>query len=435
MFTIGIRREDKTDQERRAPLAPHHVEQVLQNDSIKCIVESSMTRCFPDEDYARAGAEIVQVLPGCDLIIGVKEIPITRLQPGKPHIFFSHTIKGQSYNMPLLQEFLNLKCTLIDYELVANEEDQRLIFFGVQAGQAGMVNSLWSLGQRWRAFGISAPFEMIHQARTYESLNHARVDIIEAGKQFKEINLSGDSSPIIIGITGYGRVSQGAQEILDLLEPEEISPSELISKSDSGELLDNHIYKVVFYEKDMFEPIDTNTPFDLQEYFDYPGRYKSKFERFLPYLTVLINAIYWTPKCPRIVTFENLDDLFETSEKPRLIVIGDITCDVGGSIECNLEATLPENPVYTVDPKTREAEDGFNGNGILMMAVDILPTEIPKESTQVFGDMLTPYLADIAQTDYSESFETLKLPLPFKKAVIAYQGDLTPDFEYLRKHL
>lgn len=181
MFRIGIRREDKTDQERRAPLAPHHVRQLIKDNVVEIYVERAEQRVYSHDEYENAGAKVVDDLPECDLIMGVKEIPVSRLHAGKPHLFFSHTIKGQEYNMPLLQSILDQNCTLMDYEVVTDEQNRRLVFFGVQAGQAGMLNSLWSLGQRYQNLGIETPFKHLRQAKTYPSLDEAREAVSAVG--------------------------------------------------------------------------------------------------------------------------------------------------------------------------------------------------------------------------------------------------------------
>ncbi len=437
MPTIGIRREDKTEQERRAPLAPQHVQNLVVNHGLRVIVERSPHRIFPEQDYQRAGAEIVDELPEVDLVLGVKEIPVGRLQSGRPHLFFSHTIKAQPYNMPLLQRFLDDKCTLLDYEVVTKDNGRRTIFFGVQAGQAGMVNTLWSLGQRWKALGYDTPFAELKQAIEYDSLDDARDAIRAVGEKVRSEGLPEGLGPVVCGISGYGSVSKGAQEIYNLLNPDLIPAEKLTQFSRENQLDSKKLYLVVFYERDMVTPADPGAQFELQEYYDQPEKYRAAFSQYLPHLTLLVNAIYWEPRYPRLVTWDDLAALLRPGNEPRLTVIGDITCDPQGSIESTIRPTLPENPVYVVDPDTRSETDGFAGKGMQMMTVDILPAEIPKESTVAFGDMLMPYMPKLAAADFSKPYEELvgELPEDFRNAMIAHQGALTPPYEYLRDAL
>ena len=443
---IGIRREDKLDQERRAPLAPIHIMELIRDFNLTFAVESSKNRIFTDEEYRDAGAEIVDELPdSCSVILGVKEIPLNRLHSGKPHIFFSHVIKGQSYNMPLLQRMLYLKNTLIDYETITDEHDRRLIFFGVQAGQAGMVNTLWSLGQRWKHFGYDTPFASLKQALEYESLDAAKEAIVQAGEEIKKSGLPKELVPCTCGITGYGRVSEGSQEIYDILDPVKIAAKDMLDENVLNELPPNRVYKIVYREEDLVELKPGFRPtteeekakytFDVSDYYKRPNRYQSIFTPHLKNLTMLVNAIYWTPSYPRFVTVDALKQLFEGTDRPKLTVIGDVTCDIEGSIESTIRAATPDNPVFTFNPEDRSHEDTFTGPGMQMMTVDILPAEIPRESTLAFGDMLAPYLPAIADTDFSEDLRDLSLPLPIRKAVITHKGELTPEYEYLRVYL
>jgi len=434
MASIGIRREDKTDQERRAPVAPEHVQQLVNDNALKVYVESSTKRIFNDSEYGSAGAEIVDELPPCDLILGVKEIPTGRYLEGKPHLFFSHVIKAQPYNMPMLKHILDLNCTLLDYELVADENGRRLIFFGVQAGQAGMINTLWSLGKRWQEFGYDTPLAELRQARTYDSLASAKEHIRNIGERIKADGLPSILLPFTIGVAGYGSVSKGAQEILNLLGPKEINPEELenlqLTKEDK-----ETIYKVVFKEEHLVKRIENPEQFDLQEYYNHPELYKSQFSNYLPHLTMLVNAIYWETQYPRLVTNDQVKAILNGIINPKLTVIGDVTCDVKGSIECTEKATMPENPVYVVDPRKGEIIDGFKGEGLQMMTVDILPTEIPLESTIAFGDMLMPFLPQLANLNYVDPLESLNLPKAFKNAITTHRGQLTPGYVYLEKSL
>jgi alpha-aminoadipic semialdehyde synthase len=325
------------------------------------------------------------------------------------------------------------KINLVDYEKIADEQGRRLIVFGRFAGLAGMINSLWSLGQRWKEQGIETPFLEIRQTHHYNSLEEAKEAVKRVGEQIKEKGLPPEISPIVVGITGYGNVSQGAQEILELLPVEEISPAALLQLKDENKS-GNLIYKVVFKEEHLSRPLEADKKFVLQEYYDHPERFESQFEQYIPHLTVLMNCMYWDDRYPRIVTKDYLEKLFKNGQ-PKLAVIGDVTCDPDGSIECTHKGTEIEDPVFVYNPFTRQPAMGFKGEGVLVMAVDILPSELPRESSQTFSDALIGFMPSIASADYNTSFEELDIPAPIKRAMILFKGELTPDYQYLKEHL
>jgi saccharopine dehydrogenase (NAD+, L-lysine forming) len=430
--TIGIRHEDKYVMERRVAITPMHAEKLI-NKGIEIIIEESPKRIFKHDEFENSGAKIVQSLKSAPVIFGVKEMPSSFFEEGKTYVFFSHVIKGQSYNMPMLNALMEKKCSLIDYEKIENEEGKRLIFFGKFAGLAGAINSLWSLGQRLKARNLSNPFENLKQAYRYNSLYEAKEAISAAGQEIALNGLPEELCPMVVGFTGYGNVATGAQEIINLLPSIEITPQQLIDPSFS-KTAKNIIYKVTFREKDLSRLKDGSEKFDLQHYYSHPELYENQFEQYIPHLSVLLNCMYWDKRYPRIVTKDFLEILYGKGE-PKLKVIGDITCDPDGSIECTHKGTEIEDPVFTYDPLSRIPTMGFEGNGILVMAVDILPSELPRESSVAFGDALMPYVKSIAEANYDESFEKLQLPGPIKKALIVHKGRLTPSFEYISKYL
>ena len=432
---IGIRKEDKDPTERRVPLTPEQVKTLIAEHQVEVVVEPSSNRIFQDEEYRQAGAMISEDLADCNIIFGVKEIPKDRFLPEHTYCFFSHTIKGQAYNMPMLQRMLDLKDTLIDYEKVTDEKGRRLIFFGRFAGYAGMIDTLWAFGQRLTWDGIDTPFKQIKQALNYPSLEAAKASIKAVGEAIQRKGLPESLTPLVCGFAGYGQVSQGAQEIYDLLPVETISPAELAAFVQSGNHSNKKVYKVVFKEEDMARPLDPKHRFELQDYYQHPEKYRGRFEEYLPYLTLLVNGIYWEPKYPRLVTKQFLRSWYEREKQPRLRVIGDITCDIEGSIECNLEATNSLNPIYVYNPFTEKITYGWEGVGPVVLAVDKLPSELPREASESFGKALLPFVPALARADYTVSFQALEIPPEFKRAVIAHQGQLTPDYEYLREYL
>ncbi|MCJ7612708.1 MAG: bifunctional lysine ketoglutarate reductase /saccharopine dehydrogenase family protein [Candidatus Aminicenantes bacterium] len=429
---IGLRREEKILREKRAPLIPSHVRELIASHGLDIGVQSSSGRIFGDEDYRREGAGVEDNLSDCDIIIGLKEIPPSQILPGKVYLFFSHTAKGQPQNMPMLQRLVDQGCTLIDYEKIVDSQGRRMVFFGKQAGLAGMIDSLWALGQRLRLEGIPSPFSRIRQALRYESLVAAKEAVEKAGWDIKNKGLAPGLAPLVCGITGYGHTSQGAQEILELLPVERIKPLDLAGLFKMKNYSASRIYLAVFKEEDMVESRKSSGPFAVQDYYDHPERYRSRLSRSLPYLTLLINCIFWSPQYPKFVTRAALEKMYSGPKPPRLKVIGDISCDINGSIESTVKPTHPQNPVYVFDPKRGKTHDGFKGRGPVVLAVYNLPAEIPLESSVYFSQILKDFVPALAAADFGRDFENCRLPEPLRKAVILFKGRFTPDYLYMR---
>ncbi len=425
---IGIVREWKTDCERRAPVTPGDVARLTENANLSFLVEPSPYRIFEDVEYEKAGAELSTDLSGCDFVIGIKEIPIDNLQPGKPHLFFSHTIKGQEYNMPLLRRMLELNCTLLDFELVRNEEGHRLIFFGRQAGQAGMLNTLWAFGQRLLAQGIATPFADLEQARFYSGYEEGLERLRSIGEKLKKDGIPRCLRPFVCGITGTGNVSTGAKEVLSVLDPIVLTPEEL----EAGKASDSpdRVHLVVFGEQHLCRRKD-GSPFSIPEYRSQPELYEAALPDYLDSLDILLTGHFWDVRYPRVVTKQKIKELHDDCSTPKLTVIGDVSCDPEGGVEVTLKATYPDNPCYVYHPQTGTVTDGFEGEGLTIMAVEILPTELALDSSQVFSHALCEFLPCVLDADFSKDFDSLELPIPFKLAVIAHQGRLAPDWAHL----
>ena len=392
---IGIRREDKSIWERRVPIVPEHARQLEEEYGIQVWVQPSETRAFREEEFTRAGARIEDDLSPCPVIFGVKEIPASLFQQDHAYVFFSHVIKGQSYNMPMLAKILELGCTLIDYEKVTDERGRRLIFFGRQAGQAGMINTLWALGQRLERHGILNPFSDLRQTRHYHDLAEAKAAMAAVGERIAREGLPEQVAPLICGFAGYGNVFRGADELLALLPVQEIEPHQVAAVAQSTDYARDVVYKVVFKEEHTVEPISPEREFELQDYYDHPEKYRGIFNTYLPYLTALVNCTYWESKYPRLVTKADLKQLFGAGA-PRLQVVGDISCDIEGAIESTVKCTEPGEPVFVYDPFGDHATEGFEGEGLLVMAVDILPSELPRDASEYFSGVLMEYVPAIA---------------------------------------
>jgi len=175
--------------------------------------------------------------------------------------------------------------------------------------------------------------------------------------------------------------------------------------------------------------------FDLKEYCARPDLYRSRFEDHLPCLTVLVNCIYWDARYPRLVTRNWLKQAFSGDKRPRLAVVGDISCDIEGSVEATLKATEPGEPFYVYDPRTGTARDGIEGNGLVMMTVDNLPCELPFDASREFGNALLPFIPALAATDLDRPLDQLDLPGPIRRALVLHRGRLTPEYQYIEKYL
>ena len=338
--------------------------------------------------------------------------------------------------MPMLKKMVDLGCTMIDYEKIVNEKGQRLLFFGRQAGEAGMVETLWSFGQRLSVEKVkNNPFSTLRQTFRYRSLAEAKEDIQRVGKQIRGQGLDSHLVPLVCGFTGYGHVSQGAQEIFDLLPFEEIPPASLEAFFKAKKHSANTLYKVVFKEGDMVRPKEKGIPFVLQDFYDHPEKYEPVFDSYVPHLTILVNCIFWSPKYPKYVTKEYLKKLYGGPAAPRLRVVGDITCDIDGSMECTIKATEPDAPSFVYDPSQDVARDGFEGNGPVVMAVDNLPAEIPLESSVFFSGALKPLVPQVASADFSGSLADCHLPDPFRRALILFRGQFTPEYGYMKSYI
>lgn len=436
--TIGIRREDKYRWERRAPLTPSHVRQLTRDHAIQVVVQPSPLRVFPEEAYRESGAVVQEDLSNVGVVLGIKEIPLDALEPRKTYVFFSHTVKGQAYNMPLLKRMMALECRLIDYERITDDDGRRLVLFGRHAGLAGMIESLHALGKRVQAEGLDPsqnPFVELRQPYQYRNLQEAQEHLRKIGLRITREGLPESLTPFVVGFLGYGNVSLGAQEILACLPVSDLRPEDLLSV-DPGALSNKTLYRVIFKEENTVAPIVDSVAFSLNHYHQHPDQYGSVFSRYLPHLTVLVNAVYWDQRHPVLVTAQDLKRLFAGPVRPRLRVIGDITCDIEGAIAVTRKATLPDEPSYVYDTVNDRIVDGVAAlTGPVIMAVDILPTEFPVEASETFGDALLPLLPALAASDPPAEFSDWRLPEPLKRAVVLYNGKLTESYRYLESHL
>jgi saccharopine dehydrogenase (NAD+, L-lysine-forming) len=434
MTRIGIRAEDKNRWERRTPLIPDHVRELVTNQGLDVSIEPSPRRAFSDRDYVDAGARLDPDLEGCGVILGVKEVPADDLKPGRTYMYFPHVTKGQDYNMPMLRRLMELGCTLLDYELVTDSRERRLIYFGLHAGYVGMIDSLWALGQRLAAEGHFTPLEHIRPALQYADLEDALEHIARIGEHIRHVGLPRGLRPIVVAFTGSGNVSQGAQEVYRRLPVLEIEPAELARLDEDRDRPRNAVYKTVLGRSDRYHRA-SDGGWDDAEFAAHPERYASALDPLLPHITVLIHGAFWEPSQPVLIRRDQLLALFSAEAQPKLRVIGDITCDINGSVAATVRPTDSGDPVYVYDPATGTATSGVQGQGVVVLAVDNLPCELPIDASQFFGDSLVRFVGPLARCDWSVPLDQLNLPPELRRAVIVHGGELTPAYRYLEQAL
>jgi alpha-aminoadipic semialdehyde synthase len=427
---IGIRREDKSIWERRTPLTPGDLSD-LAGQGRTVAVESSGHRVFSDADFAAAGVPVQPDIRDCGLILGIKEIPLSAFQPGTVHLFFSHVVKGQPFNMPMLRRMMERRVTLFDYERIVDENGRRLIFFGRHAGLAGMVNTLWALGRRLRGEGVSSPLDGLRQMREYADLEEALAAMAALKRSLRTAGVPAEVHPLLIGRVGGGNAGRGADEILAAAGAETAEIGDIATLAQRPA---DRIYRLPIRKSDWIEPRNSSQSWDEADYLRHgTDRYKGDFLPLARHLSALVNCMYWDRRYPRLLTRTDFQTLYSGENPPRLRVIGDIGCDVNGPLACTVRATDPGTPVYTYDPAAEEARDGVCGPGPAVMAVYMLPAEIPRESSIYFSGALKPFIPALAAADYSRPAGELALPPELRRAMILHRGELTPAYEYLRE--
>ena len=406
MNKIAIIRESRSD-DRRTPLVPIHIKELLSTfPGISITVQPSKHRCFSNQEYEEQGAIINEDLSNCDLILGVKEIEPDLLMPFKSYIFFSHTSKIQTDNSgatqgtpgmdkkELLQEILNKNITLIDYENIRDDHNRRYLGFGRFAGIVGCYNSLnlylETLGQK--------PMPRAHELNSYEKLKDS------IGKR--------DFRNARIIITGDGRVARGSLEFLEFANIQKVLPDEYLQNNNSSAIFCNLPTSAYVSNKN-------GSIFDLQNFINSPEMYISVLNKYMPSTNMLISSHYWDPKSPRL--FEKKD----IEKNNNLKVIGDITCDVNGSIPTTSRSSTIIDPYYYVDRITMQ-EINQHDQALAVMAVDNLPSELPKDSSKEFGDgILKEVLPYILEKDDGR----------IKRATITENGYFLPSYKYLTNYI
>ncbi|XP_060633718.2 alpha-aminoadipic semialdehyde synthase, mitochondrial [Anolis sagrei] len=439
---LAIRREDVNAWERRAPLAPRHVK-LLTNLGYKVLVQPSNRRSIHEKDYIKAGGIIQEDISQACLIVGVKRPPDGKLIPKKNYAFFSHTIKAQEANMPLLDEILSKNIRLIDYEKMVDHRGVRVVAFGKWAGVAGMINILHGMGLRFLALGHHTPFMHLGMAHNYRNSSQAVQAVRDAGYEISLGLMPKSLGPITFVFTGTGNVSKGAQEMFNALPCEFVEPHELKEVSRTGDL--RKVYGTVLSRHHHLVR-KSDGVYDPVEYDKHPELYTSRFNTDIaPYATCIINGIYWEQDTPRLLSRQDAQRLL-TPLRPsatategcpelphKLVAICDISADTEGSIEFMTECTTIDNPFCMYDADQHIIHDSVEGSGILMCSIDNLPAQLPIEATECFGDMLFPYIEEMLLSDASEPLESQNYSPVVRDAVIASNGLLTDKFKYIQK--
>lgn len=397
---IGIIREGKVPPDARVLFTPEQCVALQEKYDIDIVVQPSKGRCIPDARYEAAGVTVQEDLSKCEVLMGIKEVPKEQLIPNKTYFFFSHTIKKQPYNRALLQKILEKNITLIDYEVLTNENKQRVIAFGRFAGIVGAHNGMMTYGNRTGAFEL----EQMHQYDDYAA----------AIAYYKSLKLP----PMKIVVTGTGRVANGAVEVLEHMKIRRVTPKEFLNKS-----FEEAVYTQLDC-KDYAAPKEEGKAFELQEFFQHPERFQSIFEPYTKVADLMVNGIYWANEAPAFFTAEDMQQ-----EDFNIQVIADVTCDIApiSSIPSTLYATTIDNPVFGYDPASQSAVTPYQAHTVDMMTIDNLPNELPKDASKSFGEQFTAQVM--------EELLGLKDTGMIERATIAKNGQLGSHFQYLEDYV
>jgi saccharopine dehydrogenase (NAD+, L-lysine forming) len=395
---IGLLREGKNPPDKRVPFTPKQVEEIIQRfPEVSIVCQTSQIRCYRDEEYSAVEVEVREDVSDCDILMGVKEVPIPNLMEGKTYLFFSHTIKKQPYNRKLLQEILAKNIRLIDYETLKDSQGNRLVAFGRYAGIVGAYNALWTFGKRYKAFDIRRAFECF--------------DVNDLKLELRKVKLP----PVKIILTGAGRVGRGAMETLDSAGIRKVSPEDFLAGKFS-EPVYVQLSSAEYHER------KDGGHYNREEFHQHPQRYYSTFSKFANTADILIAGAYWNPAAPVLFTREDM-----LSRNFRIKIVADITCDIDGSIPSTKKPSTITEPLYDYDPLTDATYPPLNNEHfVTVMGVDNLPCELPRSASEEFGrDLIDKILRPLLFDDKDGIIE---------RATIARNGRLTPLFSYLNDY-
>lgn len=397
---LGIIKETKTPPDKRVPLIPSQCVEVMKRfPGVEVIVERSDVRSYKDEEYAALGIRLVDKATEADILMGVKEVQIDYLIPGKKYFFFSHTYKKQPYNRRLLRTVLEKKIQLIDYERLTDKNKQRIIGFGRYAGIVGCYNGFLAYGKKNNLYTLKPA--------------HLCDDKKELERELSKIKLPENFK---IVVTGSGRVGSGAKEILELAGIKEVSPQRFLK-----ETFEYPVYTQL--EASDYYARPDGSPIDIEAFHKDGSGHISTFSRYTKVAQLYLPCHYWNSTSPVIVTRE---DLAAADNKTTLI--SDISCDINGPIASTIRPSTIADPFYGYDPKTGEETDFMNSNAIGVVAVDNLPCELPKDASIDYGnDLINRVFPFLFGEDPDRVIE--------RASETDLNGNLMPDYAYLADYV
>lgn len=396
MIQIGLIREGKHPADNRVALTPAQCKWIHKNAShVKIVAQSSPGRCFSDREYMLAGVEVKEDIAECDILLGIKEVPITQLLPEKTYLFFSHTKKKQPHNQKLLRTILDKKIKLIDYECLEHEDGQRIIGFGFFAGVVGAHNGMMAYGNRTGLFKL----DRVYKQRSFRELIHAYF-----GLRIPNVK---------VAVTGSGRVAHGILEVMNLMGIHEVESDEYLTRRFS--------YPVYAQLKggDLYRHTETGK-YNREHFHNHPEEYSCTFLPYAAQTDILMNGVYWDKNVPRL--FQKSD---VRNDSFIIQTIADITDDEGGSVPINMGDQTIENPVYGVNKNTLQKDEPYSKDVIDVMAVGNLPNELPRDASRYFGEQLIKYVLEDLVGKGSAIIE---------RATIADNGVLTANYSYLQNY-
>ncbi len=398
-ISFAIIKERKNPPDRRVVFSPKKCQEVMQVfPEAELIAEASDIRIFPDSQYVAAGVAVQEDVSNCDVMLGVKEVPLAALIPNKKYFFFSHTIKKQPYNRKLLKAVLDKKIELYDHETIVRENGARLIGFGRYAGLVGAYNGFRMLGLRDGLFALPK----------VETL----ADLDEVKAQLDKITLPN----VRIILSGTGKVAQGAKEILDHLQIQEVTDADYLSKRY------NHPVYCLIDVTEYNKRID-GTPMDKFAFYKDPSGYESNFMQYAQVSDVFFTGHFYGDGAPYLFTREDA-----AHPDFKISLIADISCDIDGPIASTIRSSTIADPFYGYDPKTQQ-EVAYNAPGaIAVMAVDNLPCELPKDASEGFGDM---FLENVIPAFFNQD----KDGILHRARMTTQEGTLTARFAYLQEYV
>ena len=394
---IGIIKEYKSPPDKRVVFSPEKCVETLQKfPQVEFFIEKSDIRCFSDSEYEKMGLKVVTDLSNCDVLIGVKEVPIEKLIDNKKYFFFSHTIKKQPYNKKLLQQIIKKNIELFDHETIVDNNNNRLIGFGYYAGVIGAYNGLRAYGLKNHTFSIPKAIDLKDR------------------QEFNSILKSISIPNMKILLTGKGRVGSGTKEVLDFLKIKEVSAHDFINKTYNESVYVN-IDVLDYNYSDSIE----NT---VSNFYNYPEKFGSTFSKFLSVSDIYFAGHYHNPKAPKLIT---LDDI--KNPDFNIQVIADISCDIDGPIASTIRPSTIENPTYGFHKEKLVECDFLDENALAVMAVDNLPCELPRDTSEMFGEMFLKY---VIPSFFNNDQENI-----LKNSKISSEGSLTDRFSYLSDYI